>query len=377
MRIVHVIASLDPAQGGPPVVARNLAAAQAGLGHDVRLAAEVVVGTSSVPTITLPRHTASVLWQQPTAAALDLVRNADVLHLHGIWEPVLLTVARAARSAGVPYVIAPHGMLDPWSLSQKKWKKRLALTLGFRRMLNRAAGLHVLNSDERDLLAPLRLTSPCFVIPNGIFLAEFDPPPDPQRFRDRRPGPGDRPFILFLSRLHYKKGLDLLAEAFSKVAPRHPDVDLVVAGPDGGAETDFRNRIAGAGLNHRVWLTGPLYGPEKLSALSAARLFCLPSRQEGFSMAILEALACQLPVVITKDCHFPEVAAEGAGRVTSLSPDAIADALDGLLSSPEERNSAARAGRALVEGRFTWPRIAEQTIRWYVQLGQPGPGVVN
>jgi glycosyltransferase involved in cell wall biosynthesis len=268
-------------------------------------------------------------------------------------------------------------MLDPWCLSQKKWKKRLALVLGFRRMLNRAAGLHVLNADERDLLTPLGLTTPCEVIPNGIFLTEFDPPPDPRLFRDRRPGPGERPFVLFLSRLHYKKGLDLLAEAFAKIAPRHPDVDLVVAGPDGGAEADFRERVAAAGLNSRVWLTGPLYGPEKLSALAAARVFCLPSRQEGFSMAILEALACRLPVVITKDCHFPEVADVGAGRVTPLSADAVADALNGLLSDPAERESASQAGRALVEGRFTWPRIAEQTVRWYLQLGQPAPGVVN
>lgn len=358
-------------------MACNLASAQARLGHDVRIAAEIVPAAAPVPTMQLPPHSAIDLFRPPRAEVRQLVHDCDVLHLHGVWEPVLLGVGRAARRAGKPYLVAPHGMLDPWSLTQKRWKKRIALTLGFAKLLNRAATLHTLNADERDLIQPLKLAAPVEVIPNGIFIDEFTPIPSPTMFRSRRPGPGDRPYILFLSRLHYKKGLDLLAEAMAAIAPRHPEVDLVVVGPDGGAEGEFRSRIQQLGLTPRVWLTGPLYGDEKRSVIAGARVFCLPSRQEGFSMAILEALACRVPVVITENCHFPEVAEVGAGRVVALQADAVAGALDGLLSDAGERSRAARAGRSLVEERFTWPRIAQRTIQIYDRLAKSRPGAVN
>lgn len=297
-----------------------------------------------------------------------MVSTASVIHIHGIWEPLLPVVARIARKLGRPYVVTPHGMLDPWSLSQKKWKKKLALALGYRKMLNRASGIHVLNADEQKLLAPLDLHAPCEVIPNGIFLRELEPPPDPNLFRSQQPGLGCRPYILFLSRLHFKKGLDLLAEAFASIAKLFPDVDLVVAGPDGGEEQPFRQRIVSLGLTSRTWLTGPLYGPEKWSAFAGAIAFCLPSRQEGFSIAILEALACRVPVVISENCHFPEVQEVGAGRVVPLDATAVADALAAILVDPTGAKSMGEAGRLLVEQRFTWPKVAAQTLNLYERL---------
>ncbi len=364
MRIIHVIATLDPAQGGPPVIAENLAKAQCALGHDVCLAAEVLA-SGPIRRIQLPRHGSIGLFRQPTQELLDVFREADVLHIHGVWEPVLPAVARAARQLGRPYVFTPHGMLDPWSLAQKKWKKKLALAMGYRRMLNGAGALHLGNEDERKLLEPLRLRPPYELISNGIFLDELDPPPDPRIFRSRQPGPGDKPYVLFLSRLHYKKGLDLLADAFAGVADKHPGVDLVVAGPDGGEEQSFRQRIDRLGLTSRTWVTGALYGAEKWSVLAGALVFCLPSRQEGFSIAILEALACRVPVVISDQCHFPEVAEAGAGLVVPLNADAVAKALDLVLANAAERTRMGKAGRELVESRYTWPKVAEQLVTLY------------
>jgi glycosyltransferase involved in cell wall biosynthesis len=216
MRIIHVYASLDPAQGGPPIVVENLTKAQINLGHDVRVAAEHVRETDSVPTLTLKRHTALNLIRRPNPEDIGLVAWADVVHLHGVWEPILLSVACAARTVGRPYVITPHGMLDSWSLAQKRWKKKLALSLGYRRMLNRAGAIHVLNADEQKLIGPLKLSAPFEVIPIGVDFDQFDPLPDPAPFRSFNSGPGHRPFILFVSRLHFKKGLDFLADAFAK-----------------------------------------------------------------------------------------------------------------------------------------------------------------
>jgi glycosyltransferase involved in cell wall biosynthesis len=256
-------------------------------------------------------------------------------------------------------------MLDPWSLSQKRWKKRMALALGYRAALNRAAFLHVLNADEQRLIAPLQLTTRSVVLPNGVFIEELEPLPSRGAFRTRHPSLGAAPFVLFLSRLHPKKGLDVLAEAFAEVARRRSDVHLVVAGPDDGAQGDFQRRVTAAGIGSRVQVVGPLYGRDKLAALVDAACFCLPSRQEGFSVAITEALACGVPVVISEACHFPEVAAAGAGVVVALEPSRIAEALELTLAHPAQAARMGAAGSALVRANYTWDAIAAKTLSAY------------
>src|SRR5690606_28191728 len=158
----------------------------------------------------------------------------DFVHIHGIWTPMLAATAHACFRRGIHYCIAPHGMLDPWCLSQKRLKKAVALALLWKRILNRAAFIHALNRDEAELMAPLGLAAPPELIPNGIFIEEFAIMPAPGTFRAQRPELGADPYILFLSRLHYKKGLDLLAPAFAHLLERLPQARLVVAGPDDG-----------------------------------------------------------------------------------------------------------------------------------------------
>jgi glycosyltransferase involved in cell wall biosynthesis len=262
-------------------------------------------------------------------------------------------------------------MLDPWSLAQKRWKKRLALALGFRKMLDRAAMFHVLNEDEGHLMRPLRLRPPVTVLPNGVSV-------DPRRiplagsFRARHPEVGDSPYVLFLSRLHPKKGLDYLIGAFAEIARKDSRVRLVIAGPDGGALGSTQRAVRAAGLIERTHFVGPLYDTDKWAALVDATCFCLPSRQEGFSVAILEALACGLPVIISENCHFPEVAAAGAGLVVPLDAGKVAAALAAVLADAGIRERMGRAGRELVESRYTWPRIAADSILMYHRLLQRG-----
>lgn len=387
MKICHIIGSLDPAGGGPPQVAARISAAQAHAGHEVTLAAydrpdrreAVRAMLEKVPF----RDGVRMHELPPPAGVIDrvlargvgpvlgrIVQEVDVIHCHGVWDPLVLAATRHARRHGRPYVIRPAGMLDPWSLSQKRWKKRLAMAVVYRRMLNGALFLHALNADEADLVGPLQLRCPVRVVPNGVFLEELRPLPELGAFRREHPAVGDRPFVLFLSRLHYKKGLDYLADAFAQVAGQVPDCHLVVAGPDEGAQGEFERRIAHHGLQARVHLVGPIYGQQKYSAMVDATCFCLPSRQEGFSVAITEALACGTPVVISRDCHFPEVATAGAGRVVPLSAEAVAEALREVLTQPAARQAMGAAGRELVETQFTWPRIAERLVELY----QDAPG---
>ncbi|QOJ00146.1 MAG: glycosyltransferase [Phycisphaeraceae bacterium] len=394
MRIVHVIRSLNPGHGGPPAVAIRLAAAQAALGHHVS-----IVSSSDVPRDTITRAAAgvpgldrlSLILTQGTAGPFDRLLHAgfrsalaralpgaSFTHLHGVWDRELIIAADESRSARVPYALTPHGMLDPWSLwgqsRLKALKKSLALRLIFRPMLRRAAFLHALNADEARLMQPLRLGPPVEIIPNGVFREEVDSPPHTPEFAASRPEIGPDGYVLFLSRLHFKKGLDLLVEAFSRIAPARPGISLVIAGPEDGAGRSARDIADRLGLSGRVVFTGPLYGRDKLAALAGAACFCLPSRQEGFSVAIIEAMACRTPVLISDQCHFPEAKDAGAGLIVPCDAEVVASGLEKLLAMPDDqRRAMGERGRDLVLASYVWDRVAERMTRAYELALRPKP----
>ena len=380
MNILHVVSSYDPAKGGPQAVVTRLAAAQAALGHEVTIMSycdpvtklRADAATAGIPgfvnvrkvLLPFPNVVEKLSAFHANRALIPLIRHTDFVHIHGIWETILLCAGRLARRFNVNYCVCSCGMLDVWSMQQKSWKKKLALKLGFRRMLDGATFIHALNMDEVALMQPLGLKAPTQIIPNGIFVNEIEPPEVADTAKQAVPFPNGR-YVLFLSRLHYKKGLDILADAFKHIAAAFPDVDLVVAGPDGGAQEDFIQRIKRHGLETRIHLTGGLYGAAKIAALHGAACFCLPSRQEGFSVAITEALGCGVPVVITEACHFPEIAEAGAGLICRLDSQDIAHALTSILDSPEKADRMRQAGKTLVRENYTWPHIASQTIEIY------------
>ena len=348
MRILHVVASLDPNKGGPPLVATRLSSAQASAGHEVHLAyqhdanAQQRIDTAyqNIPGVAgVTMHPLSGWGFGGLTGAIarplaKLMPNIDFVHIHGVWESLLRSTARMAHRHKVPYAIRPAGMLEPWSLAQKQLKKRIALMAAYRAMLGRAAFIHTLNDDERDLTRELGIPTPLEVFPNGIFFEEIEPLSPPGSFRATMPALGDAPFVLFLARLHYKEGLDILAGAFDLLSKQRPDVHLVVVGPDGGARGDFEKRIGRAGLENRTHVLDGLYGRAKFDAMADAACFCLPSRQEGFSVAILEALASGAPVVCTDACHFPEIEQNGAGKIVALNEASVAEGLASVLVDP-------------------------------------------
>jgi glycosyltransferase involved in cell wall biosynthesis len=299
-------------------------------------------------------------------------RDWDVLHIHNIWDPPVRAGAAAARAAGIPYVIVPHASLDPWGMKQsfaKAAKKQAALALQMRSLINSATFLHALNAEEVRGIALMGFHSPQQVVPNGIFASEFEGLPAKGAFRAAFPKVGDRPFVLFLSRLHFKKGLDYLVESFAHASARVSNLQLVVAGPDNGGQATMERHVQDRRLGDRVHVTGPLYGELKHAALVDADMFCLPSRMEGFSIAILEALACGCPVVVSRQCNFPEVAANDAGIVTELDAAEIGDRLASLAVDPALRARLAANGRRMVNEHFTWPVIARRMRDTYLRYG--------
>ncbi|MEO0483908.1 MAG: glycosyltransferase [Planctomycetota bacterium] len=388
MRICHVITDLDPASGGPPVVASRLAAAQAAAGHEVRLLCYAKPGDQERIDAMLhgmPGGDALIIEAQEPGGRVErtltrranarlqaLIEQLDVVHAHGVWDPILRASVMIARRAGVPGVVAPHGMLDEWALSEKPLKKKLALTLAYNAMLKAASMFHALSAYEQDctrgFIRGLGAETPVEVIPNGVFLDEIDPLPEPGAFYAKHPELNGEPYVVFLSRLHPVKGLPILVEAFASAIRDSAPARLVIAGPDAGAQGDAEQAARDHGVADRVHFVGPQWGSDKYAALRDARCFALPSEHEGFSMAICEALACGLPVAISDTCFFPDVATEGAGFVTPREAPPLAEALKTLLTDEPKARAKGEAGRRLVEQRYTWPKIAERAVGLYEGL---------
>ncbi len=386
MRILQVVITVQGEHGGIPVICTRLAAAQAAAGASVGLLSypapagsksvidnlRTLPGGSSVTIHDLPPLTRRELYFPSGARPVvrKIMSSYDVVHIHALWEPFQWMVGAEAKRASVPYCVVLHGLLDHWTLAQSALKKKIALALRARRFLNEASFLHVGNIDEQKAIEGLGLTAKREIIPNGVFLEEFANLPPKGSFHAKHPELKGQPYILFLSRIHLKKGLDYLADAFAIVAKSRPDVRLVVAGMDEGYQATFERMIAGHGLADRTHLVGPLYGEAKLAAFNDAACFCLPSRQEGFSIAITESLACGTPAVVSRDCHYPEVEDVGAGAVTTLDAAATAQGLLRVLSGDREAMGA--RGRELVRTRFNWPAVAQATFAAYSRAGVRG-----
>jgi glycosyltransferase involved in cell wall biosynthesis len=293
-----------------------------------------------------------------------LLERADFVHLHELWQPILAQAALLSRARRVCYAISPRATLNVWSLKQKFLKKKLAYLGLWRSLVADAAFIHALTQEEQHNIEQVSPGSRCVRIPNGVFA----PPPLAAlagKFRSAHPDIGAQPYILFLSRLHHKKGLDLLVPAFRDVVNALPDAHLVIAGPDEGALDGTRRLIAQCGLAQHVHLVGPLYGDAKFAALADASVFCLPSRDEGFSMAVIEAMATGRPVVISRQCNFPEVTLENAGIECALDPGNISHALLKMLRDREFRETAGANAKRMVERDYTWPSIAARMVEHY------------
>jgi glycosyltransferase involved in cell wall biosynthesis len=365
LRILHVVPTYLPATryGGPIVSVHGLCRALAARGHDVHVFTTNVDGdgTSDVPLgVAVPLHGVNVhyfaspfrrLYYSPgMRKALRAVSEFDVVHLHSVFLWPTYAAARAAERARVPYVVSPRGMLVPELIDRKSRSvKRAWIRLFENRTFWRSSLVHFTSQqEERDAKRTEVPIPRAAIIPNGVEL-----PPD------RATNRGDE--LLFLGRINWKKGLDRLIGAMRLL----PEARLTIAGND---EENYRHSLPHL---ENVRFVGPVSGEAKDELLRGAAALVLPSYSENFGNVVLEAMAVATPVVVTPEVGLAaEVERSGAGVVTSNDPPALAAALRALLSDPAKREAMGRAGRAAVEARYSWERVAAQMEKAYAGLAR-------
>ena len=294
--------------------------------------------------------------------APHLVRTADVLHGHGFYVGTNFILGSEARRQKKPLVYHVHGIFEPYILSRSRWKKRLVHWLFEDANFRHACLWRALTQKEAGQIRDYGITTPIVVAPNGLNVAEFPAPVD-------RNAPLELPLVkrlektalrlLFLGRLHPKKGLDILLQAWSKLSANTRNWQLIIAGPDEqGYFAQIRALAQSLGLLDQIVFTGPVSGATKVNLLYSADLFVLPSYSEGFSMSILEAMACCLPVLATHACNFPEISKTEAGWECNASAESLAQVLQSALSCSEsERQARGAKGLQLVKSHYTWPTV--------------------
>jgi glycosyltransferase involved in cell wall biosynthesis len=310
----------------------------------------------------------------PELVGLLKQESPDLLHLHGLWMYPSVACWRWGSGNDRRYVVSPRGMLDPWALRNSAWKKRLAAWVYENANLRGAACLHALCEAEARAIRAYGLRNPIAVVPNGVDLP-CEAASGPASWAPSLPE-GTK-VLLYLGRLHPKKGLSNLLRAWRAVASEGASEGwrLLIAGWDqGGHEAELRRLAVELGVEGSVVFAGPQFGQDKEASFRRADAFTLPSFSEGLPVTVLEAWAYGLPLVMTPQCNLPEGFAAGAAVRVDPEPASIAAGLRELFRmSDAERRAMGARGTRLVEECFSWPKIAQQMKAVYEWCLGRGP----
>jgi len=375
--VFHTIADIRPQSGGTSRVVVDLAdalAKQASI--KPVLVTQSLVGERTLPSLNpvVQRVIADTFSTNAIRLGLpfrDALKKAtkdlgtSLIHNHGLWMPVNHWASRFSRKHEIAQIIQPHGMLEPWALHHKAWKKRTAMALFQRDDLMSAKALIATSLPEYDNIRKLGFRQPIAVIPNGVDLdvSTTDSIPFKQF--------GENRTVLFLSRVHPKKGLENLVRAWAQIRPQ--GWRLCIAGPDeGGFLKKVMALVGELGIEKGVEYVGSVDGEQKSAMYRGADLFVLPTFSENFGVVVAEALAHGVPVITTRGAPWADLETHGCGWWVDIGVPPLEHALrDAMSLSNDERRSMGEHGREYVR-RYDWGTIAQQTAevyRWVLNQG--------
>jgi glycosyltransferase involved in cell wall biosynthesis len=373
VRVLQVISSVDPSGGGPIEGVNQLSAILASAGHSIEIASLDPPDATFLQQSVLPVHPLG-----PTAYSYGFSAKLipwlranraryDAVVVNGLWQFHSFGAWRALRKSNTPYVLYTHGMLDPWFKRRyplKHLKKWLYWPWAEYRVLRDAQAVLFTCEQERLLARSSFWLYQCneVVVGLGTSAPQGNPEFEVQDFFKRYPELRNKKLVLFMGRIHPKKGCDMLIDAFAKILAQHPQWHLVIAGPDQlGWQAILSQRAEQVGLASRIAWTGMISGATKWGALRTAEAFVLPSHQENFGIAVAEALAVGLPILISDKVNiWREIQADGAGIVKEDTLEGTCKLLQSYVDMPEGKIQAMReCARACFEQRFEIRRAAQ------------------
>jgi glycosyltransferase involved in cell wall biosynthesis len=364
MRVLHVIPSVSERSGGPATAIVPMCRALMQQGVEVRLLSttdglrEVFHEYKGVPaTFFPPQLGASFKYSRPLATWLGSnINNFDLAHIHAVFNHSSISAAQACRKGGVPYIVRPLGTLDPWSMTQKSLRKRLFWQLSGKSMLRAAAAIQYTSEAEKLSTERHLGLNHGKVIALGI---------DANNASSNGRTPAE-PYVLLLSRLHPKKAVDVLIDAFQSLTEEFASWRLVIAG-DG--PPDYVARLkAQVSATDRITFTGWLDDDKKHAMLGGASLLALPSHQENFGLCVMEALSHSVPVLVSPNVNLAtEIVSANAGWISAIDKDALATKLAEALSDEDELRKRGRAGKQLSQ-KYSWENAAIALINLYSEI---------
>lgn len=333
MKVLHCVPTLSRRAGGLP---------RAVLGLCKNLDCEVLLKANGAP---------DALDVPDTVEHVFNFQRTDLIHQHGIWSPSNIAASRYALKNGIPLIISPHGMLEPWALQHHAYRKKLAWWLYQKEFLNSAAGLHATSDAEAAQFRELGLTPRIEVVPHGV-----------ERISPDIAEPATSPrVVLFMARIHQKKGVDLLIDAWRKLAPKPSEWQLQISGLDEVGLVGKFKADAPAGVH----FTGPVYGPDKDEAFEKCSIFVLPSHSENFGFVVAEALQRARPVITTTATPWESMTASNAGWRVDPTGEAITEALDKALKTPPKTLAAMGARGQTMVRRLYAPHGAAAAMQGF------------
>jgi glycosyltransferase involved in cell wall biosynthesis len=373
MRHLHFTQSLEPLQGGglgTSTIALHGRFLAAGVES---LLCSTYGETPQMPSANIfefPRTRPNFLYYSPELnnRVRELAAGNDVLHGHGLYVGTNYLFGREARRQGKSLVYHVHGFFEPWILNRSRWKKKLAHWLFESANFRHVALWRALTAREADQIRACGITAPIVVAPNGLTLEDYPVP-------ETKDEPVETPLVprlaktarraLFLGRIHPKKGLDLLLSSWAALNGAANGWELVIAGPDeNGYLNEIKTTARALNLLDKIRFTGPVTGRAKIALLHSADLFVLPSYSEGFSMGLLEAMACKVPVVATQSCNFPDVTVRQAGWECESTRESVCGTLNEALREDDlARQQRGSNGYRLVKERYAWPAIVSTILQ--------------